>query len=64
MVENLIVLIVGIEVITNLKIFLDNTSCRITPMFVRYTRLNFCILGKSLEILAKNSQKFGNFDEK
>ena len=36
MVENLIVLIVGIKVITNLTIFLDYTSGRIIPMLVRY----------------------------
>ena len=36
MVENLIVLIVGIKVITNLTKFLDYTSGRIIPILVRY----------------------------
>ena len=42
MICNLIVLIVGNKVITNLPIFLDYTSGRIIPMLVyRFTRLNF-----------------------
>ena len=40
MVENLIVLIVGIKVISNLTIFLDYDSGMIIPIFVRYILRN------------------------